>query len=371
MEPDINPQSIPPTAPQAPIQPPVPEKSSSPILLLLILALVGVTSYFGYQNWQLKQQISKVPPTPTPLIAPTTIPDPTANWKTYTNEELKLTFKLPQELTTPGVFLRTQTPTAKGTQICWALDQKQGLQIVKQVFAGGGSCYLNKFTLGITSPDHEAGRMGGFADYKSFNPHADIPPALITRTTNSQNIEMIIIKGANGPKEDPMTKSGFPINGTPGEENIGALIKNNNLNYPVISVQMTLTDQLTDTVFNQILSTFQFINSKSEIPSSINKIFMAVNQAFGRNIVPTKENQFYSLKGFVSQESWKLDVSSLLTDKSQFTILFNTLEKNLKQDINSAADGIGQNVQGYENDQIYCFLLRGFNASDYISCVEK
>lgn len=124
-------------------------------------------------------------------------------------------------------------------------------------------------------------------------------------------------------------------------------------------------------LFDQILSTFKFIDSRSEIPDNINKLFTAVNHAFKSNIVPAKESQFYSPQGFVKKESWKLNISNLLTEKSQFTLLFDTLENNLKQDVNSAADGVGQSVQGYESDQVYCFLLRGFNSSDYISCIEK
>lgn len=96
MEPNINPQSVSPTTPQTPTQPPIPEKRNSPILLLLLIpALMGVASYFGYQNWQLRQQIVRNQPIPTPQTMPTTQSDPTETWKTYTNTKFNYSVKYP------------------------------------------------------------------------------------------------------------------------------------------------------------------------------------------------------------------------------------------------------------------------------------
>ena len=69
-----------------PPQSPVPQKRQTPLLLIiLILVLVSIASYFGYQNWQLKQQISQIQPTPQPKANQPlagTPEDPTTNWKT-------------------------------------------------------------------------------------------------------------------------------------------------------------------------------------------------------------------------------------------------------------------------------------------------
>lgn len=108
MEPETNTQPIPPTAQQPPIQPPTLEKHKPSILLwLLILALIGVTSYFGYQNWQLRQQIFQNQSAPTPTnepqvnvsTRPTITPTPSTTqtqipgWKYYSNADF--TFQYP------------------------------------------------------------------------------------------------------------------------------------------------------------------------------------------------------------------------------------------------------------------------------------
>lgn len=43
------------------------------ILIVLVVILLGITSYFGYQNYQLKQQLSSQQPSPTPLIESPTV----------------------------------------------------------------------------------------------------------------------------------------------------------------------------------------------------------------------------------------------------------------------------------------------------------
>jgi hypothetical protein len=131
----------------------------------------------------------------------------------------------------------------------------------------------------------------------------------------------------------------------------------------------TSTDELVTA--NQILSTFKLTSNNSSIPEEINKVFTAINKDFGVNVAPTHETEFYSLQGFIKKESWKLDLLNMLTDKPKTTQLYKILDQYLKQDINSSADGVGQSVQGYENDQVYCFFLRGFNQSDYLSCILK
>ena len=68
------------------------------------------------------------------------------------------------------------------------------------------------------------------------------------------------------------------------------------------------------------------------IPQPIKEIFDQVNQEFGISLVAQKENEFYALTGPVKQESWKIPLDTVLTDKSQMTILRNALEEVLKED---------------------------------------
>jgi hypothetical protein len=77
---------------------PAPTSKTSWMLISLIVALLGVASYFGYQYYQLKQQMTVLQPTPTPattigdspIPTPTTTrtstSDPTSNWQTFSHK---------------------------------------------------------------------------------------------------------------------------------------------------------------------------------------------------------------------------------------------------------------------------------------------
>ncbi|MBI4157225.1 hypothetical protein HY502_00025 [Candidatus Woesebacteria bacterium] len=74
-------------------------KGFAPIIILVVIAL-AVAGYFAYQNMQLKKsadnkQQAAVPST-TSYPSPTA--NPTANWKTYTNQEYNFSFKYPSDL---------------------------------------------------------------------------------------------------------------------------------------------------------------------------------------------------------------------------------------------------------------------------------
>ena|SRR3989344_1091106 len=100
----ISQPTIAPIVSPAPVSPP-PKKSFHPILTtFLILFLLAATSVFAYQNMQLQRQIAilQVQPTPTPLPAEASAKegDPTANWKTYTNDKYGYSFKYPEDIET-------------------------------------------------------------------------------------------------------------------------------------------------------------------------------------------------------------------------------------------------------------------------------
>lgn len=246
-----------------------PKQSNFLIILLSVLLLISVSiaGFFAYQTQKLVGELNKLKIDGKTVVKDMSDPvetqnleiAATANWKEYINDDLKISFKLPLELVKPGIFSRVETPSEKGTQVCWALDMRQGFRIVSVVNAGGGSCTLNQFTIGATSADHEAGRMSGFADYKFFQKNTATPENLVSQFTNKNGLEIIKIIGEDGPKKDPLMESGFPIIGTPGGGYIGAIVKSNVSDYQVFTVQMKLTNYLTEEVFDQILSTFKFL----------------------------------------------------------------------------------------------------------------
>jgi len=61
------------------------------VFVLLIVSLL-TTGFLAYQNFQLKKQVQQVQITPVPA---TPTPDPTADWKTFSNKENGYSIKYP------------------------------------------------------------------------------------------------------------------------------------------------------------------------------------------------------------------------------------------------------------------------------------
>ncbi|MEK7112845.1 MAG: hypothetical protein AAB875_06050 [Patescibacteria group bacterium] len=88
------------TVPIAPTPEPVPTPQKPKNFLLigmvaLVLILIASTGYLAFQNYQLRKQISQLQISPVPTSTAT--PDPTANWKTYINSEYKYSIKYPPD----------------------------------------------------------------------------------------------------------------------------------------------------------------------------------------------------------------------------------------------------------------------------------
>ncbi len=64
-----------------------------PLLSILTLVLVASTGFLAYQNMQLQKQVAAL----TTTVIPSAVSDPTANWKTYTNNKIQLSFKYPND----------------------------------------------------------------------------------------------------------------------------------------------------------------------------------------------------------------------------------------------------------------------------------
>jgi hypothetical protein len=73
----------------------VKQKGFSPIIVIIILALIGIVGayYFGINKGNVLPTPTQTPTQITPTTKPTI--DPTANWKTYTESSIGLTFKYP------------------------------------------------------------------------------------------------------------------------------------------------------------------------------------------------------------------------------------------------------------------------------------
>lgn len=105
---------------QNPITPPPPiathptlqpnSQSKTPWLLTtLVVVLLGVTSYFGYQNYQLKQQLTNQTSAPSPSsqatngiqspkVSPTNIASVPKDWKKYVNDNYGFSLNYPARM---------------------------------------------------------------------------------------------------------------------------------------------------------------------------------------------------------------------------------------------------------------------------------
>lgn len=253
---DPQPQAIQPSAPQE-----QPQKNYWKIGLLSFLGilLAGGILFAGYTLGQKKSipqptTNEQIIPSPTP----TTINDATANWQTYTIKSLGLTYKLPPAITALGDFQEYVVPGQQGTQIFISTENSKVTSD-------------KKFLMGTTSVDYMAGRGGMFIDLQGFtkengkyyakfvdNKRFDLANDLVSEAVNTNGLQIIKIRGKSF---DTGTEGeGLPLAGTPGQGHIGALININKPPYQGLAVDMTLNQDITEQLFDQILSTFKFTN---------------------------------------------------------------------------------------------------------------
>jgi hypothetical protein len=102
LQPAESPTTLPPVEPSPlvnPVEPPPPPNSPKwPLivagLVILLFAAIGVAGYF-----YLNPQQSATSDSTSPLASPSSTPDPTADWQTYSNSSLGINFQYPWEWT--------------------------------------------------------------------------------------------------------------------------------------------------------------------------------------------------------------------------------------------------------------------------------
>lgn len=280
-------QSQNPVQSSQPIQPPAPIRNDlrSPIMLIiggLVLLIVGVLSgyMFGTRATKSTNQLS-TPPTSTQTQttqnepSPTTQNNPTvpSSGKLFTITAINLQFELPTQLVSLGKLHEKLEKGSTGTLFCVKLyPNKVGL--IPVAYAGGTECYPSgddKFVLGGTSKDYEAGREGTFMDRSGYtvqdgkyfakftlNRLEEIPSDLVRLAKNQNGVDAIIVRGKSTLSQE--FPDGYPMFGTLGDGWIGALVNTNNQTYPGFAVQMKLTSELTEKVFEQLIASFKMVN---------------------------------------------------------------------------------------------------------------
>ena len=241
MEP--SPIAPPPMSPQ-PVTPPaapIPSRSKPKHLLKIALIItvflsLGTAGFFGYQYMRLKRQAAKLIPT----IAPFSTPDVTANWKTYTDPLNKFSLKYPSDWTSSKNTNNKNTYTqvvdlvktldsafysSDQTHVIWVKDidnpsNKSLKEIVQSGMLDNNYGSLSA-TYKITAPIFSVTTTNG---YQVYQPDANWPSAFGIKTVFIHN---------------PLNQSYAWLSLEPYD--------NQNLN----------------NIFNQILSTFKFLNNET------------------------------------------------------------------------------------------------------------
>jgi hypothetical protein len=260
---------------------PIPEKPKLNYWIMsvvtLVLLIVGFTGGYAYKSKSEKQPPYTSQPTPSnyiymqPTSKPTVTEQPsgTSNWKAYTLKTVNLEFKLPPVFNSYGEMKEEIKPEEKGTQLCMTFAKKTSFLLVKPVFAGYSGCSINYFGFGTVSPDAEAGRSGGFTDLlgytiengkyyarRNLDRKFEIPANLVKEIRSQYGVQVLKITG----KDSTTGEWQGPIGGTPGDGRIGALVNTTSTIYPGVAIEMELGGNLTEEVFDQILSTLRFSN---------------------------------------------------------------------------------------------------------------
>jgi len=230
------------------------------VVLVVLATLVGVYYFGTIKNKTVSTPTNSVQPSSSPstslLPSPSPVSEPTngpiSSWKSYTIKIVGLTFKLPPELAPTSGNMTIQTiPGEKGISFIASSDK------------------TSNFKIGTTSVDFEAGREGTFLDLQGYSfangkysanfvlGQSFILPNELIKEVNGDGLKLLEITG----KDHTSGEYLGPIEGTPGDGSIGALINiPNNKTYRGVAVEMNLSDNLTVRLFDQILSTFKFTN---------------------------------------------------------------------------------------------------------------
>lgn len=272
-------QQLPQPVQQPSILPSTSPKPKLPLFILIALAaliIIGGGIYLSKISRLQSPERSNggqtnLKPTQTAILSPIPTIDETANWKTYTLNNIGIAFQLPPKIFNLGNYGETISEGLKGKIICFKILEKTSLRIIPKIYAGGwGACIDPKsnFLIGSTSIDFEEGRGGTFTDmqglvekngkyYAKFvdGNQFELPQEVVTKVNNNFGISIIKVTSK---KFEEGEAERHPVPGTPNDGTIGALINTKNEKHPGLAVQMVLNQDLNEQLFDQILQTFKF-----------------------------------------------------------------------------------------------------------------
>jgi hypothetical protein len=372
----INSTNIPVMQPQpavniSQIATPQPQKSMVlPIVITVIItSLVLVAGFFGYQYFQMKKQNATLTE-PAPTVLPTTQPTSLTNsvpvdWKTYTNTKYIYQFKYPQNWEI-NPYSNGGPPKLTDKQ----LAQSQYMSVFDpQTFKIDNGDSIVFF------PEH------GFPDPNSSV--IKIIPIICHDNITSDSCIKQIFTYPN-PVFTIDTFTPYPAirvkNQGPLSINVYLLHNSKIFSITLMIGNENRQEQATK-ILNQILSTFKFTDSTTEVPQSISTFYAAINSYFKSNIAIIPEKQFYSSQGMIDKPSWKLDITRVNKEKG---LVSNVFINQFKMKTGPGGGGMGgASIDEYVNDNLDCYNSNGYtgnggpetwndsNAYSNISCVER
>lgn len=244
-------------------------KGLAPLVIIILIAL-GLGGYLLYQKQFKSTSASKPSPAPT-------VSDKNVSWKAYVIKEIGIEFQLPKELADKSDFkqdvIRDQSinTAQKGDTICIRFSKKK-ISLVRTAYAGGVGCFKQDddlLLISSISKDFTAPRSGTFGELQGFKVENNkyyfrdnygrfFDAGSIQAEVIDNPNKVSILKVIGDSPSVSGYEMGYPIAGSLGKGDIGALINTNNPNYPGIALQTKLADIDKDT-FNQILPTFKFL----------------------------------------------------------------------------------------------------------------
>ncbi|CAN5315025.1 hypothetical protein BH10PAT1_BH10PAT1_1380 [soil metagenome] len=238
---------------QKPVQPtpvvnPVEPKPKSNLLMiglgLIILVLLLVSGYLGYQNMQLQKEVTSMKTADKMMVEtspnPVATTDPTNGWKTYTNSDFNFSFKYPTNF---------EVNDGSNENGLFVTAQVSGIETVPH---GSFSVTTDKNS-GIDSIINDLYNLSNNGSYKS--------PTSVSTYTRNQDINI------GGIIAHIYTETGNTVADAPIDHSNIILIQRDN-KYYVISYWYNDTSNLSNdsveygisyqNILNQILSTFKF-----------------------------------------------------------------------------------------------------------------
>ncbi|MBM3209669.1 hypothetical protein FJZ40_05290, partial [Candidatus Shapirobacteria bacterium] len=259
---------------------PKPVRSWLKIVLFVALGviLVGGLVFAGIQIGKisnLKSQIAKPQLKTQNQEIPTL--NPINSWKTFRIDTLNIEFKLPPQISNKN-WEEKLLNGDRGKMLCFQVTEAND-DLLSRMVACGSRLY-GTLTMGGPSVNYTYGREGGFMDLQGFekigdkyythvvnNRKFEIPRELVSNFDSPNGLAIIKIRGEQDDTGD------FPVQGTPGEGYLGAIINTGNPTYPGLSIVLILDKDISEETFDQILSTFKFLDQSETAETAGWKVY--------------------------------------------------------------------------------------------------